>query len=124
MKTSVGVEFWDGGKRSTSRSANGFRSDKRAQEDIQTLPRRMWALARRVGGRKAKQKHAYRNQTHNLERSTDAYLTRDTPTEVEVRLEPLAEYAKYVAARGYLDMTEAGEATERALDALFDDFET
>lgn len=124
MKTSVAVEFWDEGRRSSRRSSTGFASEADAVADLQGLGDSMQDAVARSGGREARRRHRYQNRTHNLERSTDAYLTKDSPNAVEVRLEPLAEYAIYVARRGYLDMTKAGEMGEAALDRLVDKLDT
>lgn len=124
MKATVTVEFWDEGKRSSGRSASGFRSERDAVADLQNLAKSMTDTAQRAGGRYARGHHKYKNRTRNLERSTDAFLTKDTAGEIRVDLEARAEYAVFVAKRGKLDITPAGDRTEAALDRLIDKLET
>lgn len=76
------------------------------------------SAADQSGGEELRRRHRYRNRTGNLEQSSVARLTKDTANEVVVRLEPLAPYAPFVANRGYLDTSRAGERAERAIDRV------
>lgn len=114
------IEFWDDGGKASRQTKGGFASDEAAIDDLESLARSMTDTAQRVGGKWARGHHKYKNRTRNLERSTDAFLTKDTAGEICIDLEARAEYAIYVAKRGKLDITPAGERTEAAIDRLID----
>lgn len=88
---------------------------------LKVLPAHMLSTVQETGAREAQQNHRYRNRTGNLQASTDAYLTESTDNEIAVTLGPTAEYAVFVANRGYLDMEHPAELAERGLDGLFAD---
>ena len=91
---------------------------QRIAEAFDGLGEAIQSVADQTGGEELRRRHRYRNRTGNLEGSSGAYLTEDTPNAVTVRLEPLAEYAPFVANRGYLDTQRAGERAERAIDRV------
>ena len=87
---------------------------------IDGLGPKMQSVVHRSGAVHAKSHHRYTNRTYNLQGSTDAFLTKDSPNEVQVDLAATAEYAGAVAALGYLDMGDSASVAENALDGFFD----
>ena len=90
----------------------------RIERKIARLPFAMQDAVERSGAQEARRNHGYRNRTHNLERSTAAYLVQALPNHIVVHLGPLAPYAKYVAARGFLSLERAKRMAKIAVDRL------
>ncbi|MDP3768161.1 MAG: hypothetical protein Q8S13_09110 [Dehalococcoidia bacterium] len=67
--------------------------------------------------------HRYRNQTGFLQSSTQAWMTQNTPGNVEAVLAMQADYASIIADKGLSNIMEVAQAAEDILTASFEDIE-
>ncbi len=83
----------------------------RAIEELKTLPRRMAGIVKMAAAIEVSTK-TYTDRTKNARQSTKGYIDRTSAGETVAILEAGAEYASYLAARGFSHIDEVGRAAE------------